>query len=73
MKKHIPFLIVLAMIAIGIISSCKKDPSPTDGIVFGQTNGMIVTTYDSIMEYYDASRPLVLDLNGDGANAYGTY
>ena len=73
MKKHIPFLIALLMIAM----ACQKDPDPnnngqdpstTDGIVFGQTDGMIVTIYDTIMEYDDNSKPFVLDLNGDGTD-----
>lgn len=79
MKKQIPILIALAMITIGIISSCKKDPDPnnngqnndtiptvTDGIHFGDTTGMIVTTYNTIMEFDENWHSFVLDLNGNG-------
>ena len=80
MKKQLSIMMALAVLAIGIISSCKKDPIPnnneqnneqpsdtipmgndtipngsdtipvvTDGIRFGDTTGMIVTTYNTIM------------------------
>lgn len=71
MKKHIPLLIALLMIAM----ACQKDPDPnnngqdpavTDKINFGDTLGMIVTSYDTIMEFDDNTKPLVLDLDGDG-------
>ena len=78
MKKQLSIMIALAVLAIGIITSCKKDPDPnnngqnndtiptlTDRIVFGDTTGMIVTTYNTIMQY-DDWHPFVLDLNGGG-------
>lgn len=73
MKKRILFLSTLAL----IVMACQKDPdpnnngqnsSPTNGIVFGQTEGMIVTTYDSIMEFDENWHPFILDLNSDGTN-----
>ena len=81
MKKQIPILIALALLTIGIISSCKKDPDPNnngqnndtiptviDGIHFGDTTGMIVTTYNTIMEFDEHWLPFVLDLDGDGTD-----
>jgi len=99
MKKQTPILIMLAVLAIAIVSSCKKDPDPnnnnqnneqptdtvpigndsipsgndtipivTDGIRFGDTTGMIVTAYNTIMEYDENWNPFVLDLNGDGTD-----
>ena len=70
MKKQLSIMLALAVLAIGIITSCKKDPTinndqHTDKIHFGDTTGMIVTTYNTIMEY-DDWHPIVLDLNGDG-------
>lgn len=73
MKKHIPLLIALLMIAM----ACQKDPDPnnngqdpamTDKITFGDTLGMIVTSYDSIMRYDEGWLPFILDLNDDGRN-----
>lgn len=43
-------------------------PLVIDGIHFGDTTGMKVTTYNTIMEYDEAWNPIVLDLNGDGTN-----
>lgn len=90
MKKTLLF--VLALAAICIMPSCKKDPAPnnngqgeqpTDTIpmgndtipdvpvatgkfFFGDATNMIVTTYDTIMEFDDNNRPFILDLNNDG-------
>ena len=65
MKKHIPFLIALLMIAM----ACQKDPDPNNnGQDPSTTDGMIVTIYDTIMEYDDNSKPFILDLNGDGTD-----
>lgn len=90
MKKSL--LIVLALTAICLMPSCKKDPDPnnngqgeqptdtipmgndtipdvpvaTDKFFFGDATNMIVTTYDTIMEFDDNNRPFLLDLNGDG-------
>ena len=74
MKKQLSIMMALAVLAIGIITSCKKDPIPNNNeqndeqIHFGDTTGMIVTTYDSIMSYDESWRPFVLDLNGDGTD-----
>ena len=127
MKKQLSIMIALAVLAIGIITSCKKDPIPNnneqnneqpsdtipsgndtipigndtipigndtipigndtipigndtipngndtipvviDGIRFGDTTGMKVTTYNTIMEFDEAWNPIVLDLNNDGTN-----
>ena len=91
MKKHIPFLIALALLSISLISSCKKDPVPNndqnndqptdtipngndtipvviDGIHFGDTTGMIVTTYNTIMGFDEHWLPFILDLDGDGTD-----
>ncbi|MBQ5454298.1 MAG: hypothetical protein IIT63_00595, partial [Prevotella sp.] len=115
MKKQLSIMIALAVLAIGIITSCKKDPIPNnneqnneqpsdtipsgndtipngndtipigndtipigndtipngndtipvviDGIRFGDTTGMIVTTYNTIMEFDEGRNPIILDLN----------
>ena len=127
MKKQLSIMMALAVLAIGIITSCKKDPIPNnneqnneqpsdtipsgndtipngndtipigndtipigndtipngndtipngndtipvviDGIRFGDTTGMKVTTYSTIMEFDDAWNPILLDLNNDGTN-----
>ena len=74
MKKHILLFSTLALLAVAIVSSCKKDPDPNnnsennDGIHFGDTTGMIVTTFNSIMEFGEHWRPIVIDLDGDGTN-----
>ena len=57
MKKTL-FLVLLA--AICIMPSCKKDPAPNNdqneqssyNIIFGNYEGMIVTTYDSLEWHY---------------------
>ena len=41
-------------------------PVVPEGIRFGDTSGMIVTTYNTIMEYDESWLPFFLDLNGDG-------
>lgn len=90
MKKTLLFALALA--AICIMPSCKKDPAPnnngqgeqptdtipmgndtipdvpvaTDKFFFGDATNMIVTTYDTIMEFDDNNRPFILDLNNDG-------
>jgi hypothetical protein len=120
MKKQLSIMIALVVLAIGIITSCKKDPIPNnneqnneqpsdtipsgndtipigndtipigndtipigndtipngndtippviDGIRFGDTTGMIVTPHNTIMEYYEAWNPILLDLDGNGTN-----
>lgn len=99
MKNHVFVFSALVLLAIAIVSSCKKDPDPinngqnneqptdtipngndtipdgndtipvvTEGIRFGDTMGMIVTTYNSIMEYDEQWNPIVIDLDGDGTN-----
>ena len=99
MKNHVFVFSALLLLAITIVSACKKDPDPinngenneqptdtipngndtipdgndtipvvTEGIRFGDTMGMIVTTYNSIMEYDEQWNPIVIDLDGDGTN-----
>ena len=120
MKKQLSIMIALVVLAIGIITSCKKDPIPNnneqnneqpsdtipsgndtipigndtipigndtipigndtipngndtippviDGIRFGDTTGMKVTTYNTIMEFDDVWNPILLDLDGNGTN-----
>lgn len=74
MKKQLSFMMALAVLTIGIITSCKKDPDPNDNepsldtIHFGDTTGMIITTYNTIMEFDDIWHPFVLDLNGGGVD-----
>lgn len=70
MKRQLSFMMALAVLAIGIITSCKKDPipdnnEPSDTIHFGDTTGMIVTAYDSIMSFYESWLPFILDLDGN--------
>ena len=43
-------------------------PIVTDGIRFGDTTGMIVTAYNTIMEFDEQWHPFVLDLNGGGVD-----
>ena len=97
MKKQLSIMMALAVLAIGIVTSCKKDPIPNnneqnneqpsdtipigndtipngndtipiviDGIRFGNTTGMIVTTYNTIMEFDEGRNPIILDLNDGG-------
>ena len=69
MMKTILF-IVLALAAICIIPSCKKNPAQTK-VVFGDTHGMSVTSYDStlsIEQYAHYSWGNTVDLDGDGQN-----
>ena len=106
-------MIALAVMAIGIITSCQKDPIPNnneqnneqpsdtipigndpisigndtipigndtipngndtipvliDGIRFGDTTGMIVNPYNTVMEYDESWIPILLDLDGNGTN-----
>ena len=66
MRKSLFIALVLA--AICIIPSCKKD-SQKDKFVFGDTQGMSVTSYDSVTlveQYSHTSWGYSLDLNGDG-------
>jgi len=68
MKKTLLF--ALALVAICILPSCKKDPAQTK-IVFGNTNGMSVTSYEGILypeQYGHYSWGNTLDLDGDGEN-----
>ena len=68
MKKTL--FIVLALAAICIIPSCKKDPAQTK-VVFGDCKGMSVTSYDStlsIEQYAHYSWGNTVDLDGDGQN-----
>lgn len=113
MKRQLSIMIALAVMAIGIITSCQKDPIPNnneqnneqpsdtipigndpisigndtipigndtfpngndtipvliDGIRFGDTTGMIVNPYNTVMEYDESWIPILLDLDGNGTN-----
>ena len=70
MKKHVFIFSALMLLAFAIVSSCQKDPDPTnnDKIIFGNTEGMMVTSYNSIMKFDDNTKPFILDLNGDGTD-----
>ena len=43
-------------------------PVVIEGIYFGDTTGMIVTTYNTIMGFDESWLPFVLDLDGDGTD-----
>ena len=65
MKKSL--LIVLALAVICIIPSCKKDTAKYK-VVFGNTHGMSVTSYDSTFhpeQYGHYSWGYFIDLNND--------
>ena len=67
MKKTL-FLVLLATICI--MPSCKKNPAQTK-VVFGDSKGMYVTSYDSTFypeQYGHFSWGNAIDLNGDGQN-----
>lgn len=66
MKKALFFALALAVICG--MASCKKDPLKGT-VVFGNTHGMSVTSYDStfhIEQYSHDSWGNTVDLNGDG-------
>lgn len=66
MKKTLPFILALA--AICIMQSCKKD-SVQDKFVFGNIKGMAVTSYENsplVEQYGHNSWGYFLDLNNDG-------
>ena len=66
MKKTL--FIALTLAAICILPSCKKDPAQTK-VVFGDSKGMTVTSYDSTFypeQYGHFSWGNTVDLNGDG-------
>lgn len=66
MKKSL--FLALALAIICIMPSCKKDPAQTK-VVFGNTHGMSVTSYDSSFhpeQYGHFSWGNTIDLNGDG-------
>jgi hypothetical protein len=66
MKKSLVF--ALALLAICIIPSCKKDPAQTK-VVFGDSKGMSVTTYKNsplVEQYGHDSWGYFIDLNNDG-------
>ena len=74
MKKQLSIMIALAVMAIGLITSCKKDSIPNNNeqnneqIHFGDTTGMIVTPYNTVMEYDESWIPILLDLDGNGTD-----
>jgi hypothetical protein len=63
-------LFAMALLLAASIASCKKDT--TNGkVVFGNTHGMSVTSYDSTFhpeQYGHFSWGNTIDLNGDGEN-----
>lgn len=71
MKKSL--FIAFALAAICLMASCKKEPTPNvivpdlSKVVFGQTDGMIVTTFDSTAMHQgnDYEWSYSIDLNGD--------
>ena len=66
MKKTLLFTLALA--AICILPSCKKDPAQTK-VVFGDSKGMTVTSYEGISlvnQYGHNSWGYYVDLNNDG-------
>ena len=68
MKKSLVF--ALALLAICIIPSCKKDPAQTK-VVFGNGEGMSVTSYEGVPlveQYGHNSWGYFVDLNNDGQN-----
>ena len=67
MKKTL--FITLFLAAICIMPSCKKDPAQTK-VIFGNSKGMSVTSYDSTflpIQYGHFSWGNAVDLNSDGA------
>ena len=66
MKKTLFIALILA--AICILPSCKKDPAQTK-VVFGDSKGMTVTSYEGISlvnQYGHNSWGYYVDLNNDG-------
>ena len=62
MKKTLLF--ALALVSICAIS-CKKDTKPADKIIFGNTEGMNVVNYDTILYMVGT---LSMDLDQDGTD-----
>ena len=68
MKKKKTLLFTLALAAICILPSCKKDSTQTK-VVFGDSKGMTVTSYEGISlvnQYGHNSWGYYVDLNNDG-------
>ena len=63
MKKTILFALVLAVVCV--MPSCKKDPKPADKIIFGNTEGMNVVNYDTVLHVVGT---LSMDLDQDGTD-----
>ena len=63
MKKILLFALILT--AICAMSSCKKDTKPADKIIFGNTEGMNVVNYDTILHMVGT---LSMDLDQDGTD-----
>lgn len=73
MKKSL--FLALALAIICIMPSCKKDPAQTK-VVFGDSKGMTVTSYDSsplVQQYGHFSWGYFVDLNNDGQNDIQFY
>jgi hypothetical protein len=73
MKKTL--FLVLALAAICIMPSCKKDPAQNK-VVFGNGEGMSVTSYEEVPlveQYGHNSWGYFVDLNNDGQNNVQFY
>ena len=73
MKKLL--FLALALAAICIMPSCKKDPAQSK-VVFGNSKGMTVTSYEGIPlveQYGHFSWGYYVDLNNDGQNNVQFY
>ena len=63
MKKTLLF--ALALSAVCIMPSCGKDPKPADKIIFGNTEGLTVVNYDTVLHVVGS---LSMDLDQDGTD-----
>lgn len=65
MKKTIPFLSTILL--MGLLFSCHKEPEKT--IVFGDTKGMNVISYDSFYDYNQANT-VQFDIDNNGVTDF---
>lgn len=77
--KRITHIVLFAISLVALAVSCHKDPKPDDGqgeqpidsitrsdtVVFGKTDGMRVTSYDTVINLGEINE---LDLDNDGHN-----
>ena len=70
-------IIIMTLLVVGVMFSCKKDPKSDvtivtndtiNGIHFGITEGMTVVNQDILLAYDDMWNPIMLDLDNDGTN-----